>query len=84
MENCNVKRTASHEKYDVRESVELSKKNSVQIKWILEVKENELDSASGFKARLVAKGFTQPHGVHFFDIFSPVLKYCTVRLFLEL
>ncbi|TID28589.1 hypothetical protein CANINC_002397 [Pichia inconspicua] len=37
-----------------------------------------------FKVRLVAKGFTQEIGVNYLDIYSPVMKYDSLRLVLSL
>lgn len=34
-----------------------------------------------YEARLVACGFTQKEGIDYFNVYSSVLKYTTVRLF---
>jgi hypothetical protein len=48
-------------------------------RWVFDQKTN------GWKrARLVAKGFSQVKGIDFTDIFSPVVRYETVRLMLAI
>lgn len=54
-------------------------------KWIYKLKEEE-SSINGikYKARLVAKGYSQVEGIDFNEIFSPVVKHCSIRLILAL
>lgn len=42
------------------------------------------DEGVKYKARLVAKGYSQVPGVDFNDVFSPVVKHCSIRVLLAL
>ena len=56
----------------------------VSTKWIFKTKENPDGSLIKRKARLVARGFSQTPGVDFFETFSPVVRYESVRCVLSL
>ncbi|OAE29640.1 hypothetical protein AXG93_1762s1210 [Marchantia polymorpha subsp. ruderalis] len=53
----------------------------VDSKWVYKLKDNpSRNKARIFKARLVARGFTQKKGMDYNKVFSPVVKYATIRL----
>ena len=37
-----------------------------------------------YKARLVAKDYSSVEGIHFNDIFSPIIKHTSIHVFLSL
>lgn len=57
----------------------------VRCKWINRVKEVfTAFEYRRFKVRLVTKGHTQKEGVDFKEIFSPIVRYASIRVLLAL
>lgn len=62
-----------------------AEKKVVSCKWIYKIKEGISGVESQrFKARLFAKGFTQNENIDFNKVFSPVVKYSSLRILLAI
>ena len=68
------------EEQEVWTVVPIPNRNIVGSKWVFRIKKDENRKVTRFKARLVAKGFTQQPGVDFDEVFSPVVRFDTLRV----
>ena len=71
-------------KNDTYKLIELPKgRKELKHKWVFNLK-NDDKKLLKYKARLVVKGFGQKQGINFDEIFSPIMKMCSIRVILGL
>jgi len=59
-------------------------KKPIGCKWVFGIKVDKGGYVERFKSRLVAKGCAQLYGVDYFETFSPVVRYSSVRMIMAL
>ena len=71
-------------KNDTYELTELPNgRKELKNKWVFKLKKDD-EKMLNYKACLVVKGFNQKQGIDFDEIFSPVVKMCSIRVILGL
>ncbi|CAN0444681.1 unnamed protein product [Discosporangium mesarthrocarpum] len=60
-----------------------SDRKAIKTRFVYNIKRTAQGAVERYKARLVARGFTQHEGVDFFQTFSPVVGYDTLRAVLS-
>jgi hypothetical protein len=61
-----------------------SGRNLIDCKWVYKIKCKDDGSIDHYKAHLVAKGFKQHYDIDYYDTFSPMVKFTTIRLVLSI
>jgi len=75
---------AAHEQNQTWEIVPLPRdRTTIGHKWVFKVKTTSSDEITRYKARLCAQGFSQKAGVDYNEVFSPVVRYDSVRTLLS-
>jgi hypothetical protein len=59
-------------------------KHVVGSKWVFKNKRDANGNITEKRTRLVAQGFNQKYGLDYDDVFAPVVRSSTVRLFLSI
>ena len=68
----------------VRRSDVPPKARIVKTKWVYKIKQNDDGSISKYKSRLVAQGFLLRWGIDYYDTYSSVVGYNTLRTMLSI
>lgn len=55
-----------------------------RVKWIYKIKLKENGKVDKYKAKLMAKGYLQEYGVDYYEVFTLVARYDTIRLVVPL
>lgn len=59
-------------------------RKAIRNKWVFTIKRGSDGSIQRYKARLVVKGCSQKPGVDYEEVYSPVVRYATIRYLMAL
>ena len=57
-------------------------RTAIGCKWVFKTKHKSDGTVERYKGRLVAKGYAQQHGVDYNEVFSPVVRFASIRTLL--
>ena len=57
-------------------------KTTIGCKWVMKKKRGADGNVNRYKSRVVAQGFTQRKGIDYQEVFSPVVRYSSIRMVL--
>lgn len=57
---------------------------AIKCNWVFCKKRDPSGALKKYKARLVAKGYSQRYGIDYYETFSPVVRYSSIRILLAL
>lgn len=70
---------------DTYELVDLpAKRKPIKSKWVFKLKRDNDGEIVRYKARLVAKGCSQIYGIDYEEVYSPVVRYASIRFIIAL
>lgn len=86
MEESNERRNIIEEKWKLTWKLKELPKDQpvVSCRWVFKSKVKPDGTIERYKARLVARGFSQTKGVDYFETFSPVVRYESLRAVLAI
>lgn len=59
-------------------------RKAIKSKWVFKLKRDEAGNVVRHKARLVAKGCSQIYGIDYEEVYSPVVRYSSIRFIIAL
>lgn len=61
-----------------------SDRKAIKNKWVYKLKQDKDGNIERYKARLVVKGCSQRYGIDYEEVYSPVVRYTSIRYLMTL